>query len=56
MHLRNCPYAQIVSTHPELCEMDNILLSELLDVEVRQESASGGQTSANPGCFFFFTR
>jgi len=29
LHTCNCPYSELVATHPELCHMDQILITEL---------------------------
>lgn len=34
--LNQCPYAQILDAHPELCQMDQYLLEHLLDAPVDQ--------------------
>ncbi|MEK6220665.1 MAG: hypothetical protein N2D54_00260, partial [Chloroflexota bacterium] len=33
-----CPYAEIIGEHPELCQMDAELLNNLIHSSVRQES------------------
>ncbi|MBN1452845.1 MAG: helix-turn-helix domain-containing protein [Anaerolineales bacterium] len=44
--LGHCPYSVLIKDHPELCQMDLALLSELLGGELRQttklESGAGG--------------
>ena len=44
--LGHCPYAAIIEKHPELCQMDLALLSELLGGKLQQtaklESGAGG--------------
>ena len=44
--LGHCPYRAIIADHPELCQMDAALLTELLQDEVMQtaklEPAAGG--------------
>ncbi len=34
--LGRCPYARIIAAHPELCQMDTILLNDMLDNPVEQ--------------------
>lgn len=34
----HCPYAEIIADHPELCEMDNMMLSKLVGKSVYQTS------------------
>ena len=36
--LGNCPYAAIVSNHPEICQIDKYLLESMLVMPVEQES------------------
>jgi len=42
----NCPYSAVIDEHPELCQMDAVLLGELVGSEVRQtaklERGAGG--------------
>jgi predicted ArsR family transcriptional regulator len=47
----HCPYAAIVKKHPELCEMDTILLSEFLGQPAERDLKS--ETQMN-GCPFVF--
>jgi predicted ArsR family transcriptional regulator len=35
---RNCPYAQLLDAHPELCKIDTVLLSHLCGVPITMES------------------
>lgn len=37
IHFAQCPYAKIIQRHPELCEMDALLISSLTGVECHQE-------------------
>lgn len=56
IHLRNCPYARILSSHPELCEIDHAILEVMLGVSVHCENLWRDQTDNQPDCVFFFTR
>lgn len=50
--LGHCPYAAIISTHPELCEMDAALLTERLAQRVEQIAKLEGAESGRPYCVF----
>jgi predicted ArsR family transcriptional regulator len=50
--LRNCPYAVILDEHPELCRMDEALLSRLLDQPVQQTAKLERQPDGVPHCAF----
>ena len=47
----HCPYAAIVAKHPELCEMDASLVSNLASRPVRRELKSETQKSICPFVF-----
>lgn len=47
----HCPYAEIVGKHPELCEMDVNLISQLVSRLVLRESKSETQTGICPFVF-----
>jgi len=47
----HCPYAAVVRKHPELCEMDVSLLSQLVSRPVLRESKSETQKSVCPFVF-----
>jgi predicted ArsR family transcriptional regulator len=51
IHFGHCPYAKIVGGHPELCEMDVNLVSQLIARSVSQESRSETQRSICPFVF-----
>ena len=51
IHFGHCPYATIVGKHPELCEMDVGLLSQLISRPVLQENKSETQKSLCPFVF-----
>jgi len=50
--LRNCPYAVILEKHPELCCMDEALISKLLDQPVQQTAKLERQPDGAPHCAF----
>ena len=51
VHFGHCPYATIVGKHPELCEMDVNLVSQLISRPVLRESKSETQTGVCPFVF-----
>ncbi len=50
--LGNCPYAAIISDHPELCRMDAHMLTDLLGQEVEQVSKLQPGPQGVPLCVF----
>ena len=50
--LRTCPYAAILSQHPELCQMDRYLLEILLQMPLRQTARLNALTGHPPACVF----
>lgn len=50
--LRNCPYAIILDNHPELCQMDAMLLSKVLGQPVEQTAKLERQPDGAPHCAF----
>lgn len=50
--LRNCPYAAILSQHPELCTLDRLLLERLLQMPLRHAVRMNLATGAPPACVF----
>jgi predicted ArsR family transcriptional regulator len=50
--LRNCPYAPILESHPELCRLDAALLSLLLDASVMQTARLERSPDGAPHCAF----
>ena len=50
--LGHCPYATIIDSHPELCEMDAELLAECLAQRVEQIGKLEGAESGRPYCIF----
>ena len=50
--LRNCPYASILAEHPELCQMDAALLSQLLDQSIHQTAKLERCPDGIPHCAF----
>ena len=51
IHFGHCPYEAIVERHPELCEMDVSLLSQLSSRPVLRETKSETQRSVCPFVF-----
>jgi len=47
---RSCPLAAVVSEHPETCQMVETLISELVDVDVKEEC----DRTDTPKCRFVF--
>jgi len=50
--LGHCPYKAIIADHPELCQMDAALLTELLQDEVRQTAKLEPGAGGLPFCGF----
>lgn len=48
----NCPYAQLLENHPQLCRMDALLLTRLTSLQIRQTSRIQPGT-AQPGMCVF---
>lgn len=51
IHFGHCPYEAIIERHPELCEMDVSLLSQLSSRPVLRETKSETQRSVCPFVF-----
>jgi len=51
VHFGHCPYAAIIGRHPELCEMDVNLVSQLISRPVLRESKPETQTGICPFVF-----
>jgi len=49
---RNCPYAAVISRHPELCTMDVEILSTYLGLEFQQTARIDLERGAVPACIF----
>ena len=47
----HCPYAAIVGKHPELCEMDTVLVEEYLGRPAERDQKSETHTSGCPYVF-----
>ena len=50
--LGHCPYASIIDSHPELCQMDAFLLQRGLKISVTQEIKLAKDSSGLPYCRF----
>jgi predicted ArsR family transcriptional regulator len=48
----HCPYLSIISEHPELCQMDSLLLQEALGLPVSQQVKLGKDAHGLPYCMF----
>ena len=48
----HCPYASIIKKHPELCQMDAILVGELMDTSARQLAKIGQEPDGPANCIF----
>ena len=53
--LRNCPYATILSEHPEMCGIDQIFLETLTGIPLRQAARVNLSTGKPPACIFAFS-
>jgi predicted ArsR family transcriptional regulator len=53
--LRNCPYALIISDHPELCQLDAALLKRLLNQPVEQTAKLQRGSDGSPYCAFILS-
>ena len=49
---RNCPYAVILSEHPELCRLDVELLSQIFNQPVKQTAKLERSPDGSPYCVF----
>jgi predicted ArsR family transcriptional regulator len=54
--LRNCPYALILDEHPELCQIDAALISQLLGQPVEQTAKLERTPDGTPHCAFVLAR
>ena len=54
--LHNCPYALILDEHPELCQMDAALLSQLLAQPAEQTAKLERSPDGTPHCAFILTK
>jgi len=50
--LGQCPYALIIADHPEMCQVENVLLEELLGVRVVQSARQALDTRGLRYCAF----
>jgi len=50
--IEQCPYWSIIGKHPELCQMDKLLLEELLGVPVNQAAKLETRLKGLPFCVF----
>ena len=50
-----CPYAKIIHRHPELCEMDELLLTSLTGVKCRQEQKISRTQAGKRHCQFILS-
>jgi predicted ArsR family transcriptional regulator len=50
--LRRCPYAVLLAEHPELCEIDRMLLEKVVSVSLRQTDRQNPVTGRPPACVF----
>jgi len=48
----HCPYLAILASHPELCQMDRLLLEKLVQKPVKQIARIGQGSPASPTCVF----
>lgn len=48
----HCPYADILSEHPELCQLDNEMIRQLLDAPVEQTARQAIDQSGSIYCLF----
>lgn len=52
MIFNHCPYAAIIAEHPELCQMDALLLQKALGLTVSQPIKLGKDANGLPYCMF----
>jgi len=52
----HCPYSAIIDKYPELCQMDEFLLAELMDIATHQLAKIGTQPAKSPYCVFCFAK
>jgi predicted ArsR family transcriptional regulator len=50
--LGRCPYAAIIADHPELCQMDQLVLGDLLGSPVEQTAKLQAGPQGLPQCVF----
>jgi predicted ArsR family transcriptional regulator len=50
--LRACPYAAILTNHPELCKIDRLLVERLSGLEFTQTARIDPHTGRPPACVF----
>ena len=50
--LNHCPYAAIIANHPELCQVDALMLQKALGVSVTQQIKLGHNAQGLPFCVF----
>lgn len=48
----HCPYASILSEHPELCRLDQLLLESLLSLDINQIARLEISSAGIPQCIF----
>jgi hypothetical protein len=53
-YLRNCPYAALLGDHPELCNMDRLILETLIKKPVHQIAKMGFGLEVSLFCVFEF--
>ena len=49
---RNCPYSTILPDHPELCYLDELILTDLLNLPVVQRAKLKMSPDGSPHCVF----
>ena len=55
--LGHCPYSALVGQHPEICQMDEFVLEDLLDSPVKQiEKLAATRPKVFSQCVFFMHR
>jgi predicted ArsR family transcriptional regulator len=52
MIFESCPYAHVISSHPQLCQMDTQILQNLLDTDIEQIANREKGTKNVPVCIF----
>jgi predicted ArsR family transcriptional regulator len=48
----HCPYAVLLPEHPELCQVDNLVLEKLLSLTIRQTARMDLQSNSSKACVF----
>lgn len=53
---RQCPYAEIIGEHPELCQLDRLLINNLIQTSVEQKSKIENIPDGPHQCVFLLSK